>query len=145
LASLSCRQQRSQRRPALGSIAWQGGLQPPCSVPLGPLGQVQQPRRLARRDDAKALDLMAKAEADGDVKTAGQMLRISLVSLELLARLRGELNEQQNTTVNVLLAPEWLATRAALLAALEPYVEARIAVSAALLAVEEGSSNGHSH
>src|SRR5260221_2868520 len=53
LASLSCRQQRSQRRPALGSITWQVGLQAPCLIPLGPLGQVQQPRCLARRDNAQ--------------------------------------------------------------------------------------------
>lgn len=100
---------------------------------------------MATERDKKALDLMGKAEAAQDLKTAGQMLRISLVSLELLARLRGELNEQQNTTVNILLAPEWLATRAALLAALEPYVEARLAVSATLLQLEEGQHNGHSN
>jgi hypothetical protein len=96
---------------------------------------------MATMRDAKALALMAKAEGTGDIKTAGQMLRVSLVSLELLARLRGELDER--AVVNVLLAPEWLATRAALLAALEPYIEAKIAVSTALLALEEGASNGH--
>ncbi len=101
--------------------------------------------------DKLALALLSRAERAGDLKTAVQALRVSLVSLELLARLRGELNEQQQNTINILVAPEWLATRAAMLAALEPYVEARIAVSAALLLLEEGaggekesSSNGHS-
>jgi len=96
---------------------------------------------MATTRDKLALALLAKAERTGDLKTAVQALRVSLVSLELLARLRGELNEQQNT-INILVAPEWLSTRAALMRALEPYVEARIAVSAALLAVEEAQHNG---
>lgn len=99
---------------------------------------------MATTRDKLALALLSRAERSGDLKTAVSALRVSLVSLELLARLRGELNEQQNTTINIMLSAEWLATRAALLAALEPYVEARIAVSAALLAVEEAQHNGHS-
>jgi hypothetical protein len=95
---------------------------------------------MATERDAKALALLAKAEAACDLKTAGQMLRISLVSLELLARLRGELNEQ--TTVNILVAPEWVAIRNVLLRALWPYVEARIAVAAALAELE--TQNGAS-
>jgi len=97
---------------------------------------------MALERDQKALALMAKAEADNDTKTALQALRVSLVSLELLARLRGELNEQQ--TINVLVLPEWLATRREVMRALEPYVEARLAVAAALVALEEGQHNGHS-
>jgi hypothetical protein len=99
---------------------------------------------MAMERDTKALELLSAAEKGGDIKTAGAMLRISLVSLELLARLRGELNEQ--TTVNVLLAPEWLVTRAEVMRALEPYVEARLAVSAALLELEarKGEDHGHS-
>jgi hypothetical protein len=100
---------------------------------------------LAMERDAKALALLAKAEAGGDLKTAVSALRVSLVSVELLARLRGELNEQQQTTtINVLLAPEWLTVRAALLAALLPYPEARVNVAAALAALESGSEgNGN--
>ncbi len=101
---------------------------------------------MATTRDKLALALLARAERTGDLKTAVSALRVSLVSLELLARLRGELNEQQQNTINILVAPEWLATRAALLQALEPYVEARIAVSTALLALEEGGGgNGHSN
>jgi hypothetical protein len=52
--------------------------------------------------------------------------------LQLVARLLGQLpvpTEQGGSTVNVLVAsPEWLSTRAAILAALEPYPEARAAV-----------------
>jgi hypothetical protein len=98
---------------------------------------------MATTRDKLALALLSRAERAGDLKTAVSALRVSIVSLELLARLRGELNEQQNT-INILVAPEWLATRAALLQALEPFVEARIAVSAALMAIEEEAHNGKS-
>ncbi len=57
-------------------------------------------------------------------------------ALQLVARLLGQLpgrSEQCGPTVNVLVAsPEWLTTRAAILAALEPYPEARAAVAEAL-------------
>src|SRR5260221_13927806 len=96
---------------------------------------------MAATRDKLALALLARAERAGDLKTAVQALRVSLTSLELLARLRGELNEQQNTTVNVLLAPEWLSVQAALLAALAPYAEARAAAAAALLRLEEGGTH----
>lgn len=53
--------------------------------------------------------------------------------LQLIARLLGELAEPQQNTVNVLVAsPEWIATRAAILQALEPYPDARAAVVEAL-------------
>src|SRR5262249_44706212 len=61
---------------------------------------------------AKALDLLAKAEAAGDYRTALAGVREARGTLELLARLRGELDER--AVVNVLLAPDWLAVRAAL-------------------------------
>ncbi len=95
---------------------------------------------MATERDAKALALLSRAESDGDIKTAGQMLRISLVSLELLARLRGELNEQ--TTVNVLILPEYMAARSALVAALAPFPDARRAVVEALALVEAGGAGG---
>ncbi len=95
---------------------------------------------LAMDRDTKALALLARAEAEDDLKTAVQALRVSLVSLELLARLRGELNEQ--ATINILVAPEWIAVRETLLRALWPYVEARVAAAAALAELETTSHNG---
>ena len=50
--------------------------------------------------------------------------------LELQAKLLGELNE--GTTVNVLVAPEWLALRALITQAVTPYPEAAQAVERAL-------------
>lgn len=52
--------------------------------------------------------------------------------IELQARLLGELSDAP--TVNILVAPEWLGVRAAVLAALAPYPEARAAVAATLVA-----------
>ncbi len=95
---------------------------------------------MAMERDQKVLSLMAKAEQGGDTKTALQALRVSLVSLELLARLRGELNEQP--VVNVLVSAEWVTVQAALLVALAAFPEARAAASAALLRLEAGGSNG---
>ncbi len=54
--------------------------------------------------------------------------------IELQAKLIGELDERPQ--INVLLAPEWLAVRAALFVALAPYPEARQAVAARLVALE---------
>ncbi len=54
--------------------------------------------------------------------------------IELQAKLLGELDERPQ--INVLLAPEWLAVRAALFIALAPYPDARAAVAARLVALE---------
>lgn len=55
-------------------------------------------------------------------------------SLELLAKLAGELDERP--IINVLTAPEWLQVRGLLLEALRPFPDARAAVAARLMAVE---------
>ncbi len=51
---------------------------------------------------AKALSILAKAEAAGDLRTALQGIREARSCLELLAKLQGEL--QQEGTVNITLA-----------------------------------------
>ncbi len=50
--------------------------------------------------------------------------------IELQAKLLGELDERP--VVNLLVSPEWLALRQQVVAALEPYPEARVAVAAVL-------------
>lgn len=61
-------------------------------------------------------------------------------SLELVARLRGELNDRpQNVTVNVLSTAEFASITARLIEALTPWPEARIA-AADVLDVEEIAS-----
>jgi hypothetical protein len=69
------------------------------------------------------------------LKAVDRVLR----QVELQAKLLGELDERPQ--VNVLLAPEWVTVRAAVLAALAPYPEARMAVVEQLVTLE--ASNGH--
>jgi len=54
--------------------------------------------------------------------------------LELTAKLMGELDERPQ--INVLVAPEWILVRTALLDALRPFPEARVAVLGRLTALE---------
>ncbi len=69
-----------------------------------------------------------------DLRTATAAIREARGCLELLAKLVGELDERP--TANVLVtSPEWLATQHALLDALRPFPEARVAVVAALRAL----------
>jgi hypothetical protein len=60
--------------------------------------------------------------------------------LELLAKLRDELNERP--VVNVLVSPQWVAIRTAMMDALEPYTAARVAVAEKLLELEDGNGSG---
>jgi hypothetical protein len=64
------------------------------------------------------------------LKTHGQLQS----SLELLAKLAGQLDERPQ--LNVILAPEWQRVRRALLEALFPFPEARTAVAARLATLE---------
>jgi hypothetical protein len=83
---------------------------------------------------AKALSILAKAEASGDLRTALTGIREARACLELLAKLQGEL--QQEGTVNITLAPEWLELRTVILQSLEPWPEARLAIAQAVKEVE---------
>ena len=92
--------------------------------------------REANRLYATATGIMDAAQAQSDheltlkaIGTAGRMLG-------LLGELLGELNRQPQ--INLLVAPEWLTVRAALLAALAPFPEARAAVAERLIALEAG-------
>ena len=87
------------------------------------LGQV---RALER----KAETLLARAEHEGDLRTALLGVREARSCLELLAKLLGELDERPQ--VNLLVNPEWLRVRDLLLDALAPYPDARAAVAARL-------------
>jgi transposase-like protein len=59
--------------------------------------------------------------------------------IELQAKLLGELDDRPQ--VDIVLTPAWRSTRAALLAALAPFPDARVAVAEQLVALE--GSNGH--
>ncbi len=83
-----------------------------------------------------ALRILGVAEQTGDLRVALGAIREARGNLELLAKLLGEL--QQEGTVNVLVAPEWLAIRTGLFTALTPYPEAKLAVAANIAALEVG-------
>ncbi len=104
------------------------------------LAAAQEAQEAAHGDDLlaqvralqdKALAILDKAEAAGQLNVALQGVREARGCLELLARLLGELQET-GPTVNVLVMPEWVAMRTRLLAALDPYPDARLAAAAAM-------------
>ena len=84
----------------------------------------------------RALAILDKAEAAGELKTALSAIREARGNLELLAKLLGELDERP--VVNLLVSPEWLELRAGIVGALESYPEALSAVVGALEGAEDG-------
>ena len=82
----------------------------------------------------RAVSLLDKAESAGDLKTALQGVREARGCLELLAKLQGEL--AQEGTVNVTFAPQWIELRAVILQAIEPFPEAKEALTEALQGVD---------
>ncbi len=96
------------------------------------LAKAEGAREIARADGLldqvrdlrdKALSILTQAERAGELRTALQGVREARGCLELMAKLEGELKDGQ--TVNILVAPEWLTLRSAILGALESYPEAR--------------------
>jgi hypothetical protein len=83
---------------------------------------------------SKAMALLLKAEQAGDIRTALAGVREARATLELLLELSQRIDRRP--TLNLLVAPEWLATRSVLLDALAPYPEARSAVAASLVRLE---------
>lgn len=94
------------------------------------LEQVQQLRQ-------RALTILDKAERAGDLRTALGAIREARATIELLLEVEQRIN--RTPQVNVLLLPEWHAIRAALLAALADYPDARARAAAALEGVHDAS------
>ena len=86
---------------------------------------------------ASARRIGDKAEAADDYRAALAGVRELVRIVELTAKLIGELDERP--TLNLLIAPEWLLVRSALLDVLRGYPEARTAVAARLVALEAAS------
>ncbi len=83
---------------------------------------------------AKAINLLNQAEAAGDLRTALTGVREARACIELLAKIQGEL--QQEGTVNITLAPQWVELRTLILQSLRPWPEARLALAQAVKEVE---------
>lgn len=82
-------------------------------------------------------DVLREAKGAKDHELRLKAIARAEKQIELEGRLLGELRD--GATVNVLVAPEWVAARAALLDALRPYPEARVAVAEALAALGGGA------
>ncbi len=85
---------------------------------------------------ADARRIGARAEGEGDLRTALAAVRELVRMIELLAELQGELNRAPQ--VNITLSPEWLAVRLVILEALAAHPAARLAVAERLALVEGG-------
>ena len=81
----------------------------------------------------RVLGILAKAEEAGDLRAATGAIREARSTIELLAKLTGQIDERPE--VSIVLSPEWLTIRVAILDALEPFPEARFAVGERLLTV----------
>ena len=89
----------------------------------------------------KARSILDSAEEAGQGSLALAAIKELRATVELLAKLSGELDERpQVNVVNVQASPEWLAIQAQMLSALAPYPEARVAVAGALEEMPEVES-----
>jgi hypothetical protein len=87
-----------------------------------------------------ALSILHRAQTQNDPRLALQAIGRAVQTLELFARCAGDLNDAQTTTVNVLVNPQWITLKTAILGALERHPDAKREVIAAVAAVER---NGH--
>ena len=89
----------------------------------------------------RALAILDVAEAAAEYRDALAAIREARGCLELLGKLAGQLKDAP--TVNVILSAEWRDIQAIILAALEPYMDARLAVAGALTNMESDHAAGH--
>ena len=85
----------------------------------------------------RTLAVLEAAEETGELRTALAAIREARGNLELVGRITKELDERPVT--NVLISPEWIELRAVIVAALEPYPDAKGAIVRAL---ENGGRGG---
>lgn len=89
--------------------------------------------------NSATLNILSEARHEGDHDTALKAIDRVQRQIELQAKLLGELDDRpQISQVNVLFAPEWLMVRQAIMHALAPYPDARIAVAGSLAQLEGG-------
>ena len=84
--------------------------------------------------NAASREILTAARKSGDGELALKAIDRIFKQIELQAKLLGEL--EQEGTVSILLAPEWVQVRALVLTALVPFPEARGAVAANLAKLE---------
>ncbi len=113
------------------------------------VAQAHKAREIARADTLlgrietlyrKAVRILERGETEGGHR--GQMRALAAIreareTVELLAKMAGELTGD-GMTVNILVNPQWVTLQTAILNALEPYPQAKDAVSRALLSLDGG-------
>jgi hypothetical protein len=108
------------------------------------ISKAQEAKEVAQADDLlaqlqglrnKAVSILLKAEAAGDLRTALLAIREARACLETLLEVEGELNRRP--VVNLTISAEWIEVRSVVLQALQPFPDARAAVAGALLEVEQ--------
>lgn len=88
----------------------------------------------------RASRVLDAAESEGKATLTLQAVKELRGIVETLAKVTGELDESPKVAVlNVASSAEWVATRAAMLDALQPYPEAARAVAARLVELEAGA------
>ncbi|MEO5346809.1 MAG: hypothetical protein H7834_10595 [Magnetococcus sp. YQC-9] len=83
-----------------------------------------------RNLEEQAARIARKAEENRNYAAALSGVRELVRIIELLAKLRGELNE--STAINLFISTEWVSVQAVIVQALEPFPEARQSVVKAL-------------
>ncbi len=76
--------------------------------------------------------MFAAAASEGKASQALAVLKELRSLLELLGKASGELNDRPQVTINLQTSEEWLQVRSALLGALLPFPDARVAAAAVL-------------
>jgi hypothetical protein len=107
------------------------------------LARAADERQLMRAEDLldqvremreHAVDILATAEASGDLRTALAAIREARACLELLAEVEGRIDRRPQ--IAILAAPEWRRIRSVLLEALIPFPTARAAIAERLAGME---------
>lgn len=80
----------------------------------------------------KALDALDLQDASSDPKSWALVSREARGYLELLGKALDRIRDTPQMQVNILVNPEWIALRTSIIAALEPYPDAREAVVLAI-------------
>jgi hypothetical protein len=89
---------------------------------------IQQAKNLV--DEAMAF--LRSAKRSKNIQQGLQAIQQARSTLELYAKLSGELDERPTVTIDLSTTVEWITVRTALMQALIPYPEARLAATAAI-------------
>ena len=114
----------------------------------GHVAKAQEAKQVADADDLlkqlkalrnKAISILQQAEQAGDFRTALMGIREARGCIETLMEVEGELDRREVT--NIIVNPEWVQLRSAMIVALKPYPDAAQAVAGRLAVIEGGRSH----